>query len=533
LSDRRPVLTLAMGAALLYLVRLGSTDLRQWDEVFYASRALVAGREGQWLDQSAGAIGGLWTGSHPPLVVWLMALCGRVAGFGEWAFRLPVALCGLLLVLVLHRLVLDLTRRPRVALLAGLVLLLTPHFTRYARMSQLDVPVLLWITLALLCWWRGVRGRAWWALPAGLALGLALLSKLAVGMLVPMTVCVFVAWEWLRGSRPLARRALGLLVVASALGVLVAAPWFVAITLRLGRTYWDEALGYHVVSRMKGALEGHPSALGPFYWPMQVVVRLASFTPLLAVGVTRRAAGMLGGAAERRLLWSWLLVPLALFSLAATTYHPYLFLFLLPLVVFVALGLETWLAGGAGRAALAWAMVTAVACVAWAQTRPLQMALEDVAAAVRALRPPAAGAAWLTDGFAALVLVLGMAAWAVARRLPAAAHARLVPRALLVLVFLPALAFAFQPLVSGRADWIGARRSVLDLGCRAVAFEGEDTPASRMNLALLEARGVAVARGAAADSAACRIVEGEMAVPPGAAAPAFASGPLRVFRAAR
>lgn len=503
--ERHPAVALVAACAALYGVRLGSSDLRQWDEVFYASRALVAGHDGHWLDQSATALSGLWAGSHPPLVVWMMALSGLLLGFGEWAFRLPIALCGAAAVLLLRRLVLDLTDRPRTALLAAVVLLLTPLFTRYARMGQLDVPVVLWIVLALFAFRRGLQGGAWWTVLAGAAFGLVLLSKLAVGLLVPMTIAIFLAWEWLRGSRTTARRGLGSLVALSALGLLLAAPWFAAISARLGRAYWDQALGYHVLARMKGPLEGHASSLGPLYWPLQIVVRLAAFTPLAALGMSRRATSGALDAAGRRFLWSWLLVPFGLFSLSATTYHTYLLLFLLPLVVFAALGLDLWLAAGPTRAWLGWTIAAAIGAVVWAQTRPLQMAAEDVARALRGGAAPAPGEAVSLAAFAALVVALGLAAAALARGFDEARRRRVARWSLGALVLLPAFLMAWEPVGSGGAEWIALRRSVLRQGCREVVFAGGETPVNRMNLALLEARGVTVRFAARADSAAVTI----------------------------
>jgi hypothetical protein len=69
------------------------------------------------------------------------------------------------------------------------------------------------------------------------------------------------------------------------------------------------------------------------------------------------------------------------------------------------------------------------------------------------------------------------------------------------LVLLPAFLMAWEPVGSGGAEWIALRRSVLRQGCREVVFAGGETPVNRMNLALLEARGVTVRFAAHADSA--------------------------------
>src|SRR5262245_42216926 len=97
-------------ASLYHVVRLGSTDLHEWDEAVYGVRTLAILQRGDWLDQSAGSIGGLWSAAHPPFAIWMMALSAKLFGLNEWSLRLPSALCGLGCVVVLYGLARELGR---------------------------------------------------------------------------------------------------------------------------------------------------------------------------------------------------------------------------------------------------------------------------------------------------------------------------------------------------------------------------------------------------------------------------------------
>lgn len=507
--------SLLLAAALLYGVRLGATDFVEWDEAFYASRALVALREGAWLDQSAHAIGGLWTGAHPPLVVWTMALSAMLLGANEWALRLPAALAGVACVMVVVRFGLLLSAPPG-AWWSGAALLAVPLFTRYTRMAQLDSAVLLWTTLALFCFARGIGlqrvasdpvaptatgsaearpaaaaaglGRPspiWHFLAAGLALGLGLMSKILVAFLAPMVVVAWIVWEALRGSRTATGRALIGLVIVVAVGLLVALPWHLAMTTRLGADYWRQSLGYHVVARMARPLEGHESHLGALYWPFEIVKRLGPLFPVAVLGMLApRDARSLSPAAWR-FVWCWLLVPLALFSLTATKFHPYLLSFLPPLALFTGIGIVRLASGRVSRKATAWVAAGAVASVVWGQTDPLHRALERIAGAVRQLEVPAAGDLGAAAGFAALAIGLGAIAARAAVRMREDLWRRTRAWGMALTVALPAGVLALGPVFSGGSDWIELRAFVARSAPRRVVYQARDTAVDRFYLAML------------------------------------------------
>jgi 4-amino-4-deoxy-L-arabinose transferase-like glycosyltransferase len=103
---KNPYFILISLCLFFYLFRLGSYGFVEWDEPFYSSRALMVVQYGDFIDQSEKALGGLWTGAHPPLVIWMMAASIKLFGVSEYGFRFPIAISGIILVIFFYRLVL-------------------------------------------------------------------------------------------------------------------------------------------------------------------------------------------------------------------------------------------------------------------------------------------------------------------------------------------------------------------------------------------------------------------------------------------
>jgi len=485
---RHPLFVLLALSAFLYFFRLGSTDLVEWDEALYSIRVQAVAQDHQWLDQSSQAIGGLWTAAHPPLVVWLMAMVSSGVGMNEWGLRLVAALCGIGCILVLYHFVLVLTQSRQLGLWSGTLLLMIPYFSRYARMAQLDVPVLLWILLSLFFFWRGLNGKVWNFVLSGLALGLGLMSKIVVAMLSPLTIIFFLAGEFIWGERKQALRGCQGLILMTLLGLLIALPWHLAITWKWGTAYWKQALGYHIWSRITQPLEGHASGLGFLYWPVQIVVRLGSLFALTLVGLFVRPSSTVEqglSLSARRFVYAWFLVPFLLFSATATKFHPYLLLFVLPLVVFTALGANYLRSGLASRKIIALVLSTAVACLIFSQTLFLQHSLEQVVFSFsnRSL-PPYRDSLYLVL-FSLLVWSGMLLSLNLAKRIGGSRGRLLATIFFTLALILPASFTALSPLVRKDSAWIELRNYLVKNPSRQIVLLGQASAVNRFYLSVL------------------------------------------------
>ena len=218
------LLLLALGSALL-LTRL-SCPLREPEETRYAEipRQMLA--EGRFLEP---VLHGQPYYQKPPLMYWLVMCTYSIFGVHDWSARLVPALASLATVIVIWlygRRVMG----ARTGVAAALVLILSGRFIYLGRMLTIDPLLCLWVTSALATAHLAIRQapllRGWW-LASALLTGLGLLTKGPVALvliLVPTLLCQAL-------DRRCARPSLLALAAYGLVALVVAGPWFAAMTV--------------------------------------------------------------------------------------------------------------------------------------------------------------------------------------------------------------------------------------------------------------------------------------------------------------
>jgi len=335
----------------------------------------------------------------------------------------------------------------------------------YARTAIFDSTLTLCTTAAVLGFFEERHIVAWAAIGAGA------LTKGPIAIVLPQLVVIPYALatggrEAVRSLFP--RRAVGVFA-------LIALPWFIAVSIRV------PAFPYYVFVRetlqRMGTGSFHRTAPFWYYFPIVPVAAFPWIVPALARVRGGRATWLARRAPEAReplLLASWVIVPLAFFTLNQSKLPQYV----LPLMPAFALAaarnvMAAGEAGGAGgRVYTALALVTGSALVALTHWLPAPI---DLTPAEKAAIPPTA-------------LVLGLVLFASAA-LVAVGALRRRPRAAIVGYAMVVMAV---PLASGRL----------------LAAVGDD----RSSAAL--ARATAAALGEASRSGTASAVLGILAYPP-------------------
>lgn len=379
-------------AAVMFFTNLGGSRLWDEDEPKNARCGVEMHQRGEWVVPTFNEE----LRSHKPvLVYWAMRVSYAVFGVSEFSARLPSALAGIAIVVMCYHLGRLLFDRST-GLLASLLLTSGLMFAVLMRASTPDGVLMISTTAALLAFVAGVAARrggsfsgvgpdvaplASFQLPMPhaivmyLAMGVAVLAKGPIGVLLPLwAICLyglfgepvdpskstpqdgpawrrFAGWfaasaaptRWVRGAWSI-RMPLGLLLVAA-----VAAPWYVAVSLRTGGDWLTGFLGTHNVGRFAGAMEGHDGR--PFYQGYYLVTFLVGFFPASCF----LPIAAVGGVAERRslsanarsygfglaVIGAWL----SFFSLAATRLPNYV----IPCYVGLAVVTAAWLVSQARR----------------------------------------------------------------------------------------------------------------------------------------------------------------------------------------
>jgi 4-amino-4-deoxy-L-arabinose transferase-like glycosyltransferase len=269
--DRWAPALLLIGAAALYLVRLGWVSLYDDDESVYAE----IGREmlllKDWLTPHLNFIPYL---EKPPLFYWLDAAAFQLLGLSEFSARLPTALAAIAGIGCVYGLGRDLWGR-RAGLAAGAVLATSFGYFVFGRMMM---PDMLFVGLLTAAFWGFIRALVEapaprWAVFGGYAaMGGAVLAKGVIGLIFPgLAVGAFLTitrdWRLLRRLE-LAR--------GGALFLAIALPWHV-----LMERNFPGFLRYYLVDKHVYRFLGHPELLSTVSLPVPtyLAMTLAWFCP--------------------------------------------------------------------------------------------------------------------------------------------------------------------------------------------------------------------------------------------------------------
>lgn len=369
----------------------------------YYSAAVLSGTQ-SWKAFFFGALdaGSYITVDKPPLALWVMGISARVFGFGTWSVLLPQAVAGVAAVGVTHsavRRALPGTPGHAAALLAALVLTLTPITVAIDRDNNPDTVLVLLLVLAAWCCQEAIRtGRTRTLVLSAVFVGLAFNTKMLQAYLVlPAFALVYLAM-----APGTVVRRLGRLLAAGAALVVSSAWWMVVVDLwpAADRPYiggstdnsvWDLVVGYNGLGRVLGqnyagggsgggggfgggAGFGGESGAGRLLNDVmagQISWLLPFAAVVLVAGLALTTRPSLRQARVALLLWGgWLAVHYVVFSFSSGTFHPYYSTAMAPAIAALTGlgGVLTWYAHRTWRRWV-WVLPVALAVTgAWAFT---------------------------------------------------------------------------------------------------------------------------------------------------------------------
>ncbi len=353
------VLVLAAAAVLLFTA-LGRGGLTDPDESAYTESVREMAEQGDWLVPH---LYGQPLLDKPILYYWILGGSFGLLGESEFAARLPSALAGLALLLLVYRLARLTYGSRRTALIAAGVLATSLEFVLLGRAAVTDMILTVFCTAAILCYLETLSVPTRGILPfAGAAcIGLAVLTKGPVGLAVP----ALVLGAHLLATRSLSRvrelRPVSSLLIIGA----VALPWYAAI----GILRPDLVREFVLVGNLGRFLRPEHRFEPPIYYLVVLAIGFLPWSAFLPGAVGRAFLDWRRreeGAARRLLPALWLLILLVFFTAAASKLPSYI-LPAFPAAAMLAAGpLEAWLTPAtAGRrtpgtgAAMALVLLTA------------------------------------------------------------------------------------------------------------------------------------------------------------------------------
>lgn len=327
----RDLLLLLLVLGIPFLQFLGGLPLIDPDEGRYSEIPREMLERGDWITPTLNYVKYF---EKPPLLYWANAISAKIFGLNEFSVRLPSALAGLLTVLATYLIASRLYGR-RTALLAAAILGTSAGFVLQSRIILTDMLLTFWLTAALGSFIVAAqrdssRGDSplWYLFYFSCAM--AVLTKGLIGMVFPGGIVFFYLlctgrWRLLGRMR---------LVSGLALFMVVAVPWFVAVSLRnpeFARFFFIHEHFERFTSKVHGRYQ-------PFWFFVPVLAATMlpwSFFIPGAIGKALRERRHEGGRAGLFLLiWAFLIF--LFFSKSSSKLIPYILPIFPPLAILVA-----------------------------------------------------------------------------------------------------------------------------------------------------------------------------------------------------
>jgi 4-amino-4-deoxy-L-arabinose transferase-like glycosyltransferase len=451
---RAPALLLL--CSLTFFAGLGGPAIADSDEGFYAETAREMIARGDWITPY---FNNETRFQKPILFYWLIAGTYTAAGVSEAAARFWAAMSGVGVVLVTF----GAGRRwygGGVGFVAGAIIATSFGAFNMARQALPDLPLAFFMTLATWAAFEAVQvarpapgdtapgaaptrsSRRGWLIVAAAAMALGLLTKGPVAVVLPLATVLALVWLERRGrpGAPSLPLPIADLAVAASVFLVIAVPWFLAVTLVHGVEYLFRFFVGENVERFATARYNEPRSVF-FYIPV-ILGGFMPWTPFLFLWIKPlwrviRRQRVLSAAEIRIALWA--LVPFVFYSVSIGKQPRYVLPCLAPLAILLAASLWRYLrpeklgdglwttlclaASGSmmfvGASVLRAKPMLAAADPAWSPAGPyLMIACGAAAAAASLALPPRVALSGITGAAAATLLALQASVFSLGRPEP-------------------------------------------------------------------------------------------------------------------
>jgi hypothetical protein len=329
----------AVSLLLLCLLTAPLAPLFDPDEGYYPATAAESVASGSAWDPR---LNGEPRWDKPILPYALIEAAFCLFGRRVAAARVPSALQGTALVLVVGCLVWRLAG-PRAGALSAVIVSTTAGVQIFSRVAHPEIGVVLSVvtTELLLCLWLVGpvdTARLHLAVAAGVSMGYGVLAKGPVAIALPLLMLGLAA-PFIHASALKSRSPLRDAGVAAVIAVLVAAPWYVAMTLRHGYPFLRTALWEHNVVRYTTTAYGHRRSVLFFIIPTVIaLLPWIAFLPQAFRLVLRRDATP--RQTLRTTMAASAVSAFAFYSFSSSKLPNYALVFIPPLAVLIALWLD-------------------------------------------------------------------------------------------------------------------------------------------------------------------------------------------------
>ncbi|MBE9051104.1 glycosyltransferase family 39 protein [Nostocales cyanobacterium LEGE 11386] len=262
--EKEWLFSLLVGSLILWLIFLGNSPLRDWDEgtVAQVAREIWRAPVGsmRWLYPT---LAGEPYHNKPPLLHLLIAWTYSLGGVNEWTTRLPGAILTALGVPLLYLVGQLLFNKNLPALFAALVYLTMLPVVRHGRLAMLDGASISFFLLLLFCLLKA-RHHQRYAMGVGICLGLITLTKGMLVLLLGAIACLFLVVD-----RRLALLKNPYFWVGMFCGNILPLAWYIAQWQHYGGNFLQINFQAQTFDRLVQPVEGNSGP--PWYYLIELI----------------------------------------------------------------------------------------------------------------------------------------------------------------------------------------------------------------------------------------------------------------------
>ncbi len=311
----------------LCIVKLPSlfiADIQPWDEGMYATRVLSIHLNGDFFDQSNHSVGKFYSGSHPPLLIWIGYFSSLLFGLNSITLKLiPFVFslfCILLIILIGKNLF-----NPISGVIASLVFTSNIIFDVFSKRFQFDIPYTFFILLSFYFFLLYLDNKKQiYNILGGFIFGLCLMVKILVGFYIP--IIIFIFYIILRSK---SGYKLSDLIVFTFIGIIIALPWHIYMFFHHSKEFLDYFFTFHIYERAFVGVEHNTKGSGYLYH-INYLLSIIPYSILIFISLIKDFTKIKELNVKKIFLIFWFLIGLFIITIFKTKLEVYILLILAP-----------------------------------------------------------------------------------------------------------------------------------------------------------------------------------------------------------
>lgn len=312
---------------VLKMPALFTTDMQPWDEGMYAVRVASIHIHGDFIDQTAHSINsyslkGLYSGAHPPLMIWIGYLLTLIFGLNAWVLKIVPFISGLMSVYLLIKIG-ERMKSLAAGYFAAMIFTSNIIFSVFSKRFQFDIPYNFLILLAFYVFLKHLENRKFsFNIILGIIFGACLMIKILVGTFIP--IIIFITFILLRKK---INYKFSDFVIFVSIGILLALPWHIFMYLKYGGDFINSFLFYHIYERAFTGVEHNIKASGALYH-IHYLLSIIPFSILLLPAFIRDLFNFRKLSVNKIFLWIWFFTGFIIITVFKTKLEVYTLLIL-------------------------------------------------------------------------------------------------------------------------------------------------------------------------------------------------------------